>query len=837
MHTLYEADRVTKIGYLNPKEGIVSKTHMGAWTLSLDHETTGMGMELLEGRYIEAPTPSGMQFFKIEIKEVVNEKLINVVAFHRFYDLAKNYVKDINIVAKNRVEACKQILENSIRSTGFTVEGYTELEKINNLRIVGYDPLKALVGVQEDNTVIKRYGGEWDFDNSKLIIEDTIGNDNGYLFTYHKNMSELNESSDRTSLITQIVPIAVANDKRYSLPELTVDSSLIDKYNDIYTKEVEFDISREEDTTEEGEVTLSDAEVISRLREASATFFEDTKADILKTSFEITTESIVNNPKYEAVQEFLRNLNTGDTVIILREKNLKLKLRVRAYDYDTIAEDFISLTINNIFETMSQDVINASNKIDSILNGNGNVNGEAIEGVINAMQVKMKAMRDEAQPMPVRALLFEDRVKASKTYGAMAIGSCGFEIASRRSNDDKDWDWRTFGSGQGFVADWLIGKLKTVLIQNMDASFEIDLNKSGGAIFRNHGMDAIKIANNTISLYNWGKDGEEIGGVFSLLNGSNPDKPIVSLGNTHTSAVSISYKDTQSENGGYTFPAYLMFDKRGILGNKHPMTACENMTFENNSLFFGLQDECEMYMSALQDMIVKTKKGFIVADKDNGHRTHYLSPDSTNHARWNADYYYAIFKEGSFAFFNNGKDYFFKENGKNSLWSMYDFNVDKNLHVNGNITCSGKKNNIQETRDYGIRELYAVESTENYFQDICEAVFTVEPVINEDNSITYERIILIDNIYKQLVNLQGAFLVDIHKVGWGDYRIKEQTEDYFIVESDRADFTFKYTITGKRKGFEDVRVAEAFINKIPERTEPVEVSESTKRGHIRRRLW
>ena len=87
--------------------------------------------------------------------------------------------------------------------------------------------------------------------------------------------------------------------------------------------------------------------------------------------------------------------------------------------------------------------------------------------------------------------------------------------------------------------------------------------------------------------------------------------------------------------------------------------------------------------------------------------------------------------------------------------------------------------------------------------------FTVEKTADG----TFERVILIDNAFKETVNLKEYnYTVEVIKQGWGDYRIKEQTSDYFIVESDREDFTFKYIITGRRKGYENVRLEECFYN-------------------------
>lgn len=89
-------------------------------------------------------------------------------------------------------------------------------------------------------------------------------------------------------------------------------------------------------------------------------------------------------------------------------------------------------------------------------------------------------------------------------------------------------------------------------------------------------------------------------------------------------------------------------------------------------------------------------------------------------------------------------------------------------------------------------------------------------MIQSNGLISYERVILLDNIFKDGINLDLDYTVEIIKQGWGDYRIKEQTKDYFIVESDRPDFIFKYIVTGKRKGFEHERNTEVFTELIQE---------------------
>ena len=74
-------------------------------------------------------------------------------------------------------------------------------------------------------------------------------------------------------------------------------------------------------------------------------------------------------------------------------------------------------------------LIDIYNKVNNILNSDGSVNAVEVSGILNAINVTMKACRDIAQPLPVRVMICEDFDKDSPSYGAMCFGSMGFMIA------------------------------------------------------------------------------------------------------------------------------------------------------------------------------------------------------------------------------------------------------------------------------------------------------------------------------------------------------------------------------------------------------------------------
>lgn len=127
------------------------------------------------------------------------------------------------------------------------------------------------------------------------------------------------------------------------------------------------------------------------------------------------------------------------------------------------------------------------------------------------------------------------------------------------------------------------------------------------------------------------------------------------------------------------------------------------------------------------------------------------------------------------------------------------YNDDCSTEINGNLTVTGNKNCIQNTKNYGDRLFYSIEDTDSY---LTYTEDKLQVVNNKALKVT------IDEIYKECVNLNINYIVEIYKYSFGDYRIAEQTEDYFMLESDKENFEFKYTIKAKRRGFEDKHIDE-----------------------------
>lgn len=531
---------------------------------------------------------------------------IKIKARHIFFDLVKRNILDARAVNLNGERALNTILQ------GTRYTGHSDINIINTAYFVQTNIVAAING-DKDNTFRNRWGGEMLYDNFDIYINHRIGADYGVKVRYGVNMENVDLDINRDEIITRAYPIAFDGKM---LPEKYIDSKLINKYPFICEGYVDMSDLKLKDSNSEGDEGFeTEEELFNAMRERMLQLYNN-GLDKPKVSGSVKMVNLENTIEYKDFKNLV-NVGIGDTVIV-RHKNIDvdMKTRVIAIEWDIISEKYTDVEFGdvelNYFD--NQEMVNG--RLENILNKNGTVNANEMEGVINALQTKFKALRDVAQPQHILGMLFEDRIKGSKTYGAMAIGSMGFMIASERTLDDKDWNWRTFGSGQGFFAEQLIGNLKTVLIQSMDESFELDLNKSGGAIFRNNGQKAIEIANNKIGLFNYLKEDDYIGGLLSLINKNDPNKPLVCLANDNNSAMSLGYE----VSGSRKVPAYGEFDKYRILDNPYPITWWEETEFKKNIHLFGaFFGEHLLFDSSSGDMVIKlgeTDKKFIVADSN-----------------------------------------------------------------------------------------------------------------------------------------------------------------------------------------------------------------------------
>ena len=342
---------------------VVERELNGNWFLNLEYLLQGNKAEFIkEHCVLKVPTPSGLQLFRI--KEIEKDmESVNVYAEHIFFDLAKNFIRDTNIVAKTRSEAIKQILNNTLNSHKFKYVETDNNTTQKNLRIVRKDGVSALLG-SEDNTVVNRYGGEIDIDNFNISSKDQIGKNTNLVIEYAKNMTGILETVDMSEVATRIVPQG-ANE--LLLPEYYIDSPYVGSYYQPLVAHMEFSevevVNKDQATADKP--AFSQEQAYAELRRLVKELYAN-GIDKPNYTYDISFIDLSNTVEYKSFKDMF-SLDLGDIVRVRhRDMNLDLDCRIRNYRYNSLINiQKVQAEVISTKEELSNKVTNVSNNLQS----------------------------------------------------------------------------------------------------------------------------------------------------------------------------------------------------------------------------------------------------------------------------------------------------------------------------------------------------------------------------------------------------------------------------------------------------------------------------------------
>lgn len=455
---------------LHPTSCDLEMNLKGDWQLSLENPADENMNLITKEAVIKCDTPIGKdQRFRIYDYEKSDDG-VSAKARPVFFDAAK----DAFILDKRPTDKTGQAaLDILTQDTGYTAE--SDITELNTAYYVRKNLIEAING-SDENSFINRWGGEPVYQNEHLIINRRYGSDKGAKASFGNNLESITETVNMENVVTRIIPMAYNG---YMLEGDTpwVDSPNIGKYELIYTKVIEFnDVKLQEDVSGEDETGFKDLEALrEELKRRAKQEFEN-GIDLPTVTYEVKIIDLEDAIGYEDIKDLVK-IGLGDTVYA-ENKNLNIttKNRCMGLTYDCILQRNKEVTLGETQTDYFDKMTSVQQKVNQSLTDTG-VKGEMVYGLIDLFKASMKATAESAELQKEKAIFFEDKVPDSPTYGAMALGTTGFMIADKRLTDDSDWDWRTFGTGKGFLADFIIGGvLMSLNYVDGETGFKLDLN-------------------------------------------------------------------------------------------------------------------------------------------------------------------------------------------------------------------------------------------------------------------------------------------------------------------------------------------------------------------------
>lgn len=446
---------------LIPDEALLSAELNGPWVLNLHHpiDKKERWKHLTENAVLKVSSFNGDQLFRIYNREK-SDGGISVQAYPIFFDAGRDcFLTDVRPTGKNGQQAL------DIICAGTKYSGESNITRATTAYYIRKNLMEAING-DLDQSFTNRWGGEILYDNYKVIINEHVGGDYGTELRYGKNIPSdgIKETIDMSGVVTRIYP------KAFNGHALSgsgyVDSPNIDAYPVAMCSELQFeDVKMREDAQEDDEkngVVICDtqAELDNALIQKCRDQFT-TGIDKPKVSISADMILLQDTDQYKDYK-VLESVSLGDTIHCKHSKlGIVTDARVIALEYDCIQKRVTSVELGDFKNDYFDRVTSSTGKVESIINPDGTIMAEKVQGILNGIYTQLKLQSTVAQKVKGRAFTVEDLDPDSDLFGCMTWGTQGLQLATRRTADGKDWDWTTAATARGILADAIIAGILT----------------------------------------------------------------------------------------------------------------------------------------------------------------------------------------------------------------------------------------------------------------------------------------------------------------------------------------------------------------------------------------
>lgn len=335
----------------------VTEERNGAFECVLKYPLNGpLYKEICTERLIKAkPNDTAAdQVFRIyRITTPINGQ-ITVYAQHLSYDLSNVAALQWSSESISPALAMERVFQNTATPHNFTCQ--TDYSEAKAFSVSKPQSVRACLGGAA-GSFLDLWGGEYEWDNWKVIHHQGRGQHTGVVIEYGKNLTELEHDNDDTDVYTDLLPYAIVtaedgSETAITLPEvlLPITETTLTQRKTLIRDFTEY-FGEEEPVTEEG------------LRAYASRYLENNPLGIPTPTLTVAFEPLWKQPEYAAV---LERVSLCDTVTIRHSLlGITAKSKVITTVYDTLAEKYISITLGNAKANMLNNVSDAQAAADA----------------------------------------------------------------------------------------------------------------------------------------------------------------------------------------------------------------------------------------------------------------------------------------------------------------------------------------------------------------------------------------------------------------------------------------------------------------------------------------
>jgi phage minor structural protein len=337
----------------------VTEERNGAYECVVKYPVTGMNYsEIKRERIIKAkPSDTGSpQAFRIYRVTTPINGIVKIYAQHISYDLAAIATPQWESTPITPQLAIEEVFDNALTPHRFTFQ--TDYAEAKAFAVSKPKSLRAVLG-GEEGSVLSLWGGEFEWDNFKVIHHQGRGHNNGVVIEYGKNLTKFEHDSDISDVYTDLLPYAVTEDEEGNETVITLAEQILQIGKATLSQRK----TLIKDFTDSFDIDAVITEDL--LREKAQKYLENNPLGIETPTLTISFEALWKQPEYAAV---LERVALCDTVTV-RHSELGISEHVKVIKtvYDTLAEKYVSITLGSAKASLLSTISDTAQSVDNIV--------------------------------------------------------------------------------------------------------------------------------------------------------------------------------------------------------------------------------------------------------------------------------------------------------------------------------------------------------------------------------------------------------------------------------------------------------------------------------------
>ena len=337
----------------------VTEERNGAYECVVKYPVTGMNYsEIKRERIIKAkPSDTGSpQAFRIYRVTTPINGIVKIYAQHISYDLATIATPPWASTPITPQLAVDEVFDNALTPHRFTFQ--TDYTEAKAFAVSKPKSLRAVLG-GEEGSVLSLWGGEFEWDNFKVIHHQGRGHNNGVVIEYGKNLTKFEHDSDISDVYTDLLPYAVTEDEDGNETVITLAEQILQIGKTTLSQRK----TLIKDFTDSFDIDAVITEDL--LREKAQKYLENNPLGMETPTLTISFEALWKQPEYAAV---LERVALCDTVTV-RHSELGISEHVKVIKtvYDTLAEKYVSITLGSAKANLLSTISDTTQSVDNIV--------------------------------------------------------------------------------------------------------------------------------------------------------------------------------------------------------------------------------------------------------------------------------------------------------------------------------------------------------------------------------------------------------------------------------------------------------------------------------------